>query len=253
MNFPEIIALMKSHPIATVVTIGVASEVIWRTYIYLRKNAFTPKRKVHEVLFFNEKGGSCLAEHLKSSNKKPRPTKFPDSECPNEFCTSKHSNRIAYEMDQAQYSIDLAIYTLTSVTLIEAISRSLERGVIVRLISDHEMVDSTGSQIRTMVGSRIPVRCPDTNSMMHHKFCVIDGEARVNEIIELKKRKHVRPYNSILISGSVNWTRQGLGGNWENCIITSDKVLTKSFQAEFRRMWNAFKSTANTVSAQKKN
>ncbi|XP_068150320.1 mitochondrial cardiolipin hydrolase [Drosophila tropicalis] len=252
MSFEEIVALVKSHPIATLLTIGVASEIIWRTYIYVRKNALTSKRKVHEVLFFNEKGGSCLAKHLQNTHKMPRPTIFPDSQCRNEFCTSKHTHRIAYEMDQAQYSLDLAIYTLTSVTLIDAINRSLERGVIVRLISDHEMVDSSGSQIRSMVGARVPVRCPDSNSMMHHKFCVIDGEARVNEILELKKRKSVRPYNSILISGSVNWTRQGLGGNWENCIITSDKVLTKSFQAEFRRMWNAFKSTANTVSAHKK-
>ena len=44
-----------------------------------------------------------------------------------------------------------------------------------------------------------------------------------------------------LVSGSFNWTRQGVLYNNENVIIQCDTQLLASFQGEFERLWDRFR------------
>ena len=55
---------------------------------------------------------------------------------------------------------------------------------------------------------------------MHHKFALID--------------------QSILITGSFNWTMQALMGNNENIIITSEPKVVNPFVEEFGNLWEKF-------------
>ena len=44
-----------------------------------------------------------------------------------------------------------------------------------------------------------------------------------------------------LVSGSFNWTRQGVLYNNENVVIQCDTQLLASFQGEFERLWDRFR------------
>lgn len=103
--------------------------------------------------------------------------------------------------------------------------------------------------------------------IMHHKFCLIDtreletDEVREREKIlrkqsakeeQLKKKgqkvprvvppenRVQLPKNGVLITGSCNWTMQGFSGNWENVIVTSNRILVDRFKQEYLRIYNDF-------------
>ncbi|XP_043648164.1 mitochondrial cardiolipin hydrolase [Drosophila teissieri] len=248
LNTQIILEQIRYHPIVATISIAVgtvlASEVIWNVVQYFRSKRKKANR-VHEVVVFNELGEICAAQHL--WNTRPGSQEPKVTHCRNTHCTLRNVGKIAEQIDRAVYSIDLAIYTFTSFSLADALKRALERDVSIRIISDGEMVFSSGSQITMLARLGVPVRVPITTYMMHNKFCIIDGVERVEEIRLLRKRKGMRPCYSIVVSGSVNWTRQGLGGNWENCIITADDKLTAMFQTEFNRMWKAFEKTDESL------
>lgn len=119
---------------------------------------------------------------------------------------------------------------------------------------------------------------------MHHKFCLIDtrkktdSEKRQTEALlaAIKRKKLARdmqakfyttndkngstssdeqktlistltmPEQGICITGSCNWTMQGFSSNWENVIITSNKIIIHAFRQEFDRIWEDFKK-AQTI------
>ncbi|XP_016980795.1 mitochondrial cardiolipin hydrolase [Drosophila rhopaloa] len=247
---------IREHPIVATISIAagtiLASEVIWKAVKFFHSQ-LSGKRplRVHEVLSFNELGDICAAQHLrKSMPGSPELTKSPEPivlQCRNMYCSLRNVGKIVEQIDRAVYSLDVAIYTFSSLILADAFKRALQRGVSVRIISDREMVFSSGSQINVLACLGVPVRMPITSKMMHNKYCVIDGVERVEEIRRLKQRKWIRPYCSVVVSGSVNWTRQGFGGNWENCILSEDKELARMFQADFTRMWKAFEKSENNL------
>nr|CAL26371.1 CG12314 [Drosophila melanogaster] len=235
---------IRDYPIVSTISIAVstvlASEVIWKL-VQCSRSKREKASRVHEVIIFNELGEICAAVHMRNSSMGSQKPQV--SPCCNMHCSLRNVAKIVEQIDRAVYSIDLAIYTFTSLFLADSIKRALQRGVIIRIISDGEMVYSKGSQISMLAQLGVPVRVPITTNLMHNKFCIIDGFERVEEIRLLRKLKFMRPCYSIVISGSVNWTALGLGGNWENCIITADEKLTATFQAEFQRMWRAFAKT----------
>ncbi|XP_033158757.1 mitochondrial cardiolipin hydrolase [Drosophila mauritiana] len=235
---------IRDYPIVTTLSIAVgtvlASEVIWKL-VQCSRNKREKASRVHEVIVFNELGEICAAAHMRNNSIGSQEPQV--SPCCNAHCSLRNVAKIAEQIDRAVYSIDLAIFTFSSLYLADALKRALQRGVIIRIISDGEMVYCTGSQITMLAQLGVPVRVPITTNLMHNKFCIIDGVERVEEIRLLRKLKWMRPCYSIVISGSLNWTAQGLGGNWENCIITADEKLTATFQAEFQRMWRAFGKT----------
>ena len=55
---------------------------------------------------------------------------------------------------------------------------------------------------------------------MHHKFAVID--------------------NSIVVTGSFNWTAQAVKFNQENIIFYENKDLAKKYSEEYNNLWNQF-------------
>lgn len=58
---------------------------------------------------------------------------------------------------------------------------------------------------------------------MHHKFCVID--------------------ESVVITGSFNWTSQAVQFNQENIIFYENKDLAAKYVAEFNKLWAQFETS----------
>ncbi|KAF9795446.1 hypothetical protein SFRURICE_004818 [Spodoptera frugiperda] len=99
----------------------------------------------------------------------------------------------------------------------------------IRVIVDADMAFAPGSNIRKLEKKNIPVRWMKSTNLMHHKFCVIDT---------LSEDPNTTPF---VMSGSLNWTNQALWGNYEDCLVTSQKKLVEQFQMEFERLWILFK------------
>lgn len=72
--------------------------------------------------------------------------------------------------------------------------------------------------------SGIQVRSKSSAVLMHHKFCVLD---HAND-------------NRKLITGSLNWTLQGLAGNYEYVSIIKHARPVQAYEDEFNRMWSSF-------------
>lgn len=56
--------------------------------------------------------------------------------------------------------------------------------------------------------------------MVHNKFVIIDGK--------------------VVMTGSLNWTNQGILGNYENVVILSHKRLVHQYAGKFEELWRDF-------------
>lgn len=143
----------------------------------------------------------------------------------------------------AQRQVHVAMYIFTNHVLCEALKEAQRHGVKVYVIVDHTMESASGSQVHAMRAVGIDVKIY-SRSTMHHKFCLIDApscdEMEIfSAISDNKSKKKISfPKHGLLITGSLNWTREALSSNVENFIVTSDRKLIKDYQHFFYDCWN---------------
>lgn len=125
--------------------------------------------------------------------------------------------RIARAIDETRDTADLAVFTITDDRLSKAILSAYERGVKLRIISDNDKANDTGSDIERFARAGMAVRIDRTPVHMHHKFAIFDGK--------------------LLLTGSYNWTRSANDENAENIVLTADPDLLKAFAVEFELVW----------------
>ncbi|XP_034840962.1 mitochondrial cardiolipin hydrolase-like [Maniola hyperantus] len=186
-----------------------ASHIAYK--IFRKKNQ---RREIHEVIMFSS--NDCDAAELKRS-------KF--SRC----MISESMDRLLYYLHSPRQSIDICMYVMTNVDLINAILKLHIRGIQIRVILDADMAFSSGSAMGRLAKHKIPVRWMKSTNFMHHKFCLIDT-----------RTEDVR-YTPVVILGSLNWTNQALSGNWEDVGVTSQRQFVEQYKIEFERMWLQFK------------
>ncbi|XP_055389919.1 mitochondrial cardiolipin hydrolase [Condylostylus longicornis] len=169
--------------------------------------------------------------------------KCESDKCNLNYCTMYRNAQLKKLIENAKYSIDLAMHIFTSLELSDAILQAFKRNIRVRIICCNLQHGSTGSQVWNLYDEGIAVRFQKVNGeqLMHHKFCIIDGKNRVSVLRKTSEVGLKNEPNSILMSGSCNWTRQGLYSNWENIVVTSERKLIDSFEKEFELMWNEFR------------
>ncbi|MDI6870395.1 MAG: phospholipase D family protein [Bacillota bacterium] len=120
-------------------------------------------------------------------------------------------------LDQAQKTVDVAMYSFTDSDLAWALVRAHERGVKVRIYLDAEQAAGKYSKSRFFEGRGLAVRYYRGEGIMHHKFAVIDGR--------------------VVVTGSYNWTASAEERNQENALIIIDPAIAATYQAEFERLW----------------
>ncbi len=130
---------------------------------------------------------------------------------------------ITKEIDQAQKTIEIAMYSLKSPIIKEAIYRANQRGVKVTLI-----LDSRKAAVHDQFFGNLPsgIKRLDIGSagqpvaLMHHKFALIDRGAD----------------NERLIFGSFNWTELQAVYDRSFIFMTGNHELVSSFGREFDRL-----------------
>ena len=130
--------------------------------------------------------------------------------------------RLSSRLSSATETIDVCLFNITNDQLTHSVLDQIKKGVKVRLIVDGSASES--SQVGKFRAAGAFVRpswnLSSNDYLMHHKFAIVD--------------------NTILITGSFNWTMQAVMGNKENIIVTSEPLLLQPFVEEFKKLWTEF-------------
>ena len=120
-------------------------------------------------------------------------------------------------ISQAQKTIDIAMYNLTTREISQELIKAKERGVQIRVFLDKGEGNGKYSKGRYLMDKGIDVRFYAGIGLMHNKFAVID--------------------NRILITGSFNWTASAERENQENLLIITDENTVKQYAQKFEVLW----------------
>lgn len=191
------------------------------TYLWHRGRKSNVKNTVKEVLFFPDTEFPCEAV-----------TRSYLASCHNPSCKRLHGfpkevqssliKFISYIRTAAR-KLDICIYMLTQPILVNVIIELLEsRRIAVRIITDSKEYQAAGTQIRRLldVGAEIKANRIGSGALMHHKFVIVD--------------------DTILMTGSFNWTSSAVVKNFEAIIVTDDEDLVLPFKEKFLDLWNDF-------------
>jgi phosphatidylserine/phosphatidylglycerophosphate/cardiolipin synthase-like enzyme len=147
---------------------------------------------------------------------------------------ASHNARIAQLIDQAEHTVDVAMYSFSDAGISAALERAVDRGIKVRFIFEtaNQEKSLTGSALANSKSGRLEaagVNVRFVNKIMHHKFAIIDGP-----------RDDIgRADTAILATGSGNWSFSGGSQFDENTLFfTGHAELSMKFQREFDLMWN---------------
>ncbi len=147
---------------------------------------------------------------------------------PREYEAS-HLARVAAEIDRADLSLDIAMYSYGDARVGQAIERAIGRGVRVRMIyesanGEHRAPEGTTSARLEAMG--VDVRY--VNKIMHHKFVIIDGPQSSAE----------QAPDALLVTGSANWSSSAATRYDENTVfVRGSSELVLRFQREFNLLW----------------
>ncbi len=143
-----------------------------------------------------------------------------------------HVIKIAEWIDGAEESIDIAMYSFSDGTVIEALEDAISRGVVVRLIyegGNKDRLSDNPESSRSAEFERLGANVRYVNKIMHHKYALIDGPHT-----DLDKAPTTR-----IITGSGNWSWGAASRYDENTLFMSgmDEVAVR-LQNEFDLLWN---------------
>lgn len=141
------------------------------------------------------------------------PYSFQAAFCPSPQCVSLPLSAL----DTAKNRIWVAMYSFTNDGLGDALVRAKARGVDVEVLLEKQEDSSKYSEHAKLIAAGIPVKLDSNPQLMHDKFAVID--------------------NTFVITGSMNWTANGVKENNENVLVINSPELNTQFEKEFLKLW----------------
>ena len=146
------------------------------------------------------------------------------------FPNTKNEKYLIEMIRTCMKSLDIAIFSITRDNFAKAIIEVFKRGIKVRVIADDECVKNYGSDVYKLAVAGIPCKT-DSNAQfhMHNKYAIID--------------------ESVIITGSFNWTTQAINSNQENLLFYEDKKLAEQYTNEYNKLWDSFTAVIDKETA----
>jgi phosphatidylserine/phosphatidylglycerophosphate/cardiolipin synthase-like enzyme len=122
--------------------------------------------------------------------------------------------------NSANFTIDIAIYSITNPKIINAIDNAKKRGIKVRIITDR-MESKNKYQAEALAGFNaegIPILINSHSGLMHMKLSIID--------------------KSFVTTGSYNYTLDASQTNDEMMVVCTEPNLINQCETEFEKMWD---------------
>lgn len=141
---------------------------------------------------------------------------FSDPEGPNaESQRGGPDAALAEAIDQAQSSVDLAIYDLNLWSIRDALISAHQRGVQVHVVAESDNLDR--DEFQDLINAGIEVLGDRNQALMHNKFIIIDSYQ--------------------VWTGSMNLTLNGAYHNNNNLIQINSTRLAENYTTEFEEMF----------------
>lgn len=145
-----------------------------------------------------------------------------------------HNVAVADIIDQAQTSLDIAMYSFSDEGIYDALEAAVQRGVTVRFIFETASEDRklTGTALDNSRSARLENMGIDVrwvNKIMHHKLAIVDGPR--SSLTQAK--------DALLITGSGNWSFGAASKYDENTLfLQGAEEVTLRMQREFNHLWD---------------
>jgi cardiolipin hydrolase len=131
-------------------------------------------------------------------------------------------------IDATTQTLDVAVYELSSKSLIAALKHAGERGVVVRVLLDEKVLKEHREDKSLAALPNITLRTlsgrESKRGMMHNKFAIFD-ESRI-------------------VTGSYNWSQGAEVANYENAIFEEDPEVVRAYSGQFADLWARAKSVS---------
>lgn len=122
---------------------------------------------------------------------------------------------LAAAIDDARLGVDIAIYDLNLWSIRDALINAHRRGVTVRMVTESDNMDEP--EVQELKDAGIEVLGDRRESLMHHKFVVID--------------------RTEVWTGSLNFTTGGAYLDNNNLISLQSSLLAEDYRLEFEQMF----------------
>ena len=148
------------------------------------------------------------------------------------FPNPSNEQRVVNMFRTCKKTLDIAIFTFTRDSIAQAILDAHQRGLKVRCIGDDGNSKVKGSDVRLLASVGIPCKTDNnTRFHMHNKMAIID--------------------NSVVITGSFNWTNQAINKNQDNILFIEDKNIANQYTDYFNKIWDSFDTVITKEEAKK--
>ncbi len=121
-------------------------------------------------------------------------------------------------LESADSSIRIAAFNLTYFPLRKVLQQQAEKGIPSYIFAEDGSLGSDKSGLYDLNQHKnITIKLDSPNTMMHHKFIIVDEK--------------------IVINGSMNFTHAGHHRNFENIMIVRNQSVVDQFIEEFEILW----------------
>jgi phosphatidylserine/phosphatidylglycerophosphate/cardiolipin synthase-like enzyme len=147
---------------------------------------------------------------------------------------SSHLARIVRDIESAEKTLDIAMYSYSDAKIGAALDAAVDRGVKVRFIFQDGGIDQRSGDLAARAGTKsgkleaagVDVRY--VNKINHHKFMIVDGPRSSATAAKTAK----------IVSGSANWSNSAATRFDENTLFISEsEELALRYQREFDLLW----------------
>lgn len=146
--------------------------------------------------------------------------------------------KLIERINQATYSIDIAMYSLSVDSVSYALINAKKRGVKVRFVyrntNNGDIYQSSVAMLRDS-GIQI-IQRKQSSGIMHNKFFVFDARDSLQQ-------------NPIVFTGSLNFTSTGQNDDWNNVLDITNRPLALAYTKEFEEMWGTAGDIGDTATA----
>ena len=136
------------------------------------------------------------------------------------FSPSKECrDAIIREVRAVNQNLKIAIFDFTNKDIAKEVKEAINRGVIVKIITDRSKLESRDSQLINLQQSGAKVKVNKKARLEHNKFAIFDEKK--------------------VLTGSANWTYSAFAKNSENCILFDDVEAVEKYNLKFEEIFVA--------------
>jgi hypothetical protein len=144
-------------------------------------------------------------------------------------------SEIISRIKSSKKNLKIAVTWFTNHEIFNEILKKLENPefeVDLIILNDRINNKREGLNFQRFIESKGKFYFSSNNNMVHHKICIID--------------------ESIVITGSYNWTYYAENRNWENIVILENEIIVKGYLNEFSKIIEAHKIVINVENVEQK-